>query len=161
MAERKRVLLRLDPEVYEGIARWAADDLRSSAVVLRADPELTRVAEVPVAQQQARPPLLLPPALAGAPLLMIGTANPGGPGDSQVRYGLYPTTGGPPVFEWADSAILGAAVADVAGAGHFALYTGSGPYARKLRQIDTDPAGQWRRRPAHAPTDDKVPERMA
>jgi hypothetical protein len=29
MAERKRVLLRLDPEVYEGIARWAADDLRS------------------------------------------------------------------------------------------------------------------------------------
>jgi len=29
MAERKRVLLRLDPEIYEGIARWAADDLRS------------------------------------------------------------------------------------------------------------------------------------
>jgi hypothetical protein len=29
MAERKRVLLRLDPDVYEGIARWAADDLRS------------------------------------------------------------------------------------------------------------------------------------
>jgi hypothetical protein len=29
MAERKHILLRLDPEVYEGIARWAADDLRS------------------------------------------------------------------------------------------------------------------------------------
>jgi hypothetical protein len=29
MADRKRLLLRLDAEVYEGIARWAADDLRS------------------------------------------------------------------------------------------------------------------------------------
>ena len=29
MAERKRLLLRLDPDVYERIARWAADDLRS------------------------------------------------------------------------------------------------------------------------------------
>jgi len=29
MAERKKVLLRLDPQVYEAIARWAADDLRS------------------------------------------------------------------------------------------------------------------------------------
>jgi hypothetical protein len=29
MTERKRLLLRLDPDVYERIARWAADDLRS------------------------------------------------------------------------------------------------------------------------------------
>ena len=29
MSERKRLLLRLDPEIYEAIARWAADDLRS------------------------------------------------------------------------------------------------------------------------------------
>jgi hypothetical protein len=29
MAERKKLLLRLDPEVYDAIARWAADDLRS------------------------------------------------------------------------------------------------------------------------------------
>jgi hypothetical protein len=29
MAERKKVLLRLDPDVYDAIARWAADDLRS------------------------------------------------------------------------------------------------------------------------------------
>jgi hypothetical protein len=29
MPDRKHVLLRLDPEIYEGIARWAADDLRS------------------------------------------------------------------------------------------------------------------------------------
>jgi hypothetical protein len=29
MTERKRILLRLDPDIYEAIARWAADDLRS------------------------------------------------------------------------------------------------------------------------------------
>lgn len=28
-AERKQVLLRLDPGVYEAVAKWAADDLRS------------------------------------------------------------------------------------------------------------------------------------
>jgi len=29
MPERKKLLLRLDPKVYEAVARWAADDLRS------------------------------------------------------------------------------------------------------------------------------------
>ena len=29
MAERKKLLLRLDPEVYAALTRWAADDLRS------------------------------------------------------------------------------------------------------------------------------------
>ncbi len=29
MAERKKLLLRLDPTVYDAIAKWAADDLRS------------------------------------------------------------------------------------------------------------------------------------
>ena len=29
MAERKRLLLRLDPAVHDAITRWAADDLRS------------------------------------------------------------------------------------------------------------------------------------
>ena len=28
--ERKAVLLRLDPEVHEALARWAADELRST-----------------------------------------------------------------------------------------------------------------------------------
>ncbi len=28
--ERKRLLLRLDPRVHDAIARWAADDLRST-----------------------------------------------------------------------------------------------------------------------------------
>lgn len=30
MAERKSLLLRLDPAVYDALARWAADDLRSA-----------------------------------------------------------------------------------------------------------------------------------
>ncbi|WP_155371894.1 hypothetical protein [Catellatospora vulcania] len=29
MPERKKLLLRLDPAVYDALARWAADDLRS------------------------------------------------------------------------------------------------------------------------------------
>lgn len=29
MPERKKLLLRLDPAVYDAVARWAADDLRS------------------------------------------------------------------------------------------------------------------------------------
>jgi hypothetical protein len=29
MAERKKLLLRLDPAVYDAVALWAADDLRS------------------------------------------------------------------------------------------------------------------------------------
>jgi hypothetical protein len=29
MVERKKVLLRLDPAVYDAVAKWAADDLRS------------------------------------------------------------------------------------------------------------------------------------
>ncbi|GAA5059441.1 type II toxin-antitoxin system antitoxin [Nocardia callitridis] len=29
MAERKKLLLRLDPSVHDAIAKWAADDLRS------------------------------------------------------------------------------------------------------------------------------------
>lgn len=29
MAERKAILLRLDPTVHDALARWAADDMRS------------------------------------------------------------------------------------------------------------------------------------
>jgi hypothetical protein len=29
MAERKAFLLRIDPELYETLSRWAADELRS------------------------------------------------------------------------------------------------------------------------------------
>ncbi|WP_312887010.1 hypothetical protein [Actinocrinis puniceicyclus] len=30
MAERKQILLRLDPAVHDALARWAADELRST-----------------------------------------------------------------------------------------------------------------------------------
>lgn len=30
MAQRKRFLLRIDPEVYEALAKWAGDELRSA-----------------------------------------------------------------------------------------------------------------------------------
>jgi hypothetical protein len=30
MAERKPILLRLDPAVYDALARWASDELRST-----------------------------------------------------------------------------------------------------------------------------------
>lgn len=30
MAERKNILLRLDPAVYEALAKWAGDELRST-----------------------------------------------------------------------------------------------------------------------------------
>jgi hypothetical protein len=30
MSERKGILLRLDPAVHDALARWAADDLRST-----------------------------------------------------------------------------------------------------------------------------------
>ncbi|TMQ98045.1 hypothetical protein ETD83_19510 [Actinomadura soli] len=30
MAERKKILLRLDPAVHDAIARWAGDELRST-----------------------------------------------------------------------------------------------------------------------------------
>ncbi len=30
MAERKKLLLRLDPAVHDALARWAGDDLRST-----------------------------------------------------------------------------------------------------------------------------------
>lgn len=29
MAQRKRFLLRIDPEVYDALAKWAGDELRS------------------------------------------------------------------------------------------------------------------------------------
>lgn len=29
MSERKQLLLRLDPAIYDAVARWASDDLRS------------------------------------------------------------------------------------------------------------------------------------
>jgi hypothetical protein len=50
MAERKKLLLRLDPAVHDAIARWAADDLRSvNAQIEYALRQALRVAGRPVA----------------------------------------------------------------------------------------------------------------
>ncbi|MDC0720622.1 serine/threonine-protein kinase [Nannocystis bainbridge] len=127
-------------------------DQRESVVVLRADPSLTRVAEVP-APGLAAAARILPPALGGEPLLLLGFENPGGIGDAFVRYAVHPAHAGPKLHEWLDSAVLGAAVADLDGDGRAELYTGSGPYARKLRQTALDPQGAWQTRPAHPSTD--------
>ena len=55
MAERKSVLLRLDPAVHDALARWAADELRSTNAqidyLLR-----TALAEAGRLPQDARPP---------------------------------------------------------------------------------------------------------
>jgi len=50
MAERKRLLLRLDPAVHDAITRWAADDLRSvNAQIEYALRQALRAAGRPVA----------------------------------------------------------------------------------------------------------------
>ncbi len=55
MAERKGVLLRLDPAVHDALARWAADELRSTNAqidyLLRA-----ALAEAGRLPRDARPP---------------------------------------------------------------------------------------------------------
>ena len=58
MAERKAILLRLDPAVHEAMQRWAADDLRS----LNAQIEFVMRQTL---QQQGRLRRAAPPA--GAP----------------------------------------------------------------------------------------------
>ncbi|MCP9962000.1 hypothetical protein LUX05_12580 [Streptomyces somaliensis] len=85
--ERKQVLLRLDPAVYEALARWASDELRSANsqiefLLRRALDEAGRLPSAPAPlPRRGRPPRRPPPedragkeggAAAGGP--------PGGPG---------------------------------------------------------------------------------
>ena len=57
MAERKRLLLRLDPAVHDAITRWAADDLRSvNAQIEYALRQALRTAGRPVAAPQEAVP---------------------------------------------------------------------------------------------------------
>jgi hypothetical protein len=54
MAERKKLLLRLDPAVHDAVARWAADDLRSvNAQIEYALRQALRAAGRPVASPPA------------------------------------------------------------------------------------------------------------
>ena len=61
-AERKPVLLRLDPAIHEALARWAADDLRSlnSQIELLLRESLKRVGRSPkdagALPKRGRPP---------------------------------------------------------------------------------------------------------
>ncbi|EPH07085.1 hypothetical protein HMPREF1531_00134 [Propionibacterium sp. oral taxon 192 str. F0372] len=49
MAERKQVLLRLDPAVHDAVARWARDDLRSvnAQIEMLLREELRRAGRLP------------------------------------------------------------------------------------------------------------------
>ena len=61
-AERKRLLLRLDPAVHAAIAKWAADELRSvnAQIELLLRDELRRAGRMPgdarEPQPRGRPP---------------------------------------------------------------------------------------------------------
>ena len=58
MAERKKLLLRLDPAVHDAIARWAADDLRSvNAQIEYALRQALRAAGRPVPGLDEAPPV--------------------------------------------------------------------------------------------------------
>ncbi|MFJ8072871.1 hypothetical protein ACIQ7Q_02710 [Streptomyces sp. NPDC096176] len=66
-SERKQVLLRLDPAVYEALARWAGDELRSTNaqiefILRRALSEAGRLpsATRPI-PRRGRPPKTPPP----------------------------------------------------------------------------------------------------
>lgn len=65
--ERKQVLLRLDPAVYEALARWASDELRSTNaqiefVLRRALSETGRLpGGVNPIPRRGRPPKTPPP----------------------------------------------------------------------------------------------------
>ncbi|MFJ6996405.1 hypothetical protein [Streptomyces sp. NPDC003090] len=65
--ERKQVLLRLDPAVYEALARWASDELRSANsqiefLLRRALAEAGRLPAGPAPlPRRGRPPKQAPP----------------------------------------------------------------------------------------------------
>jgi hypothetical protein len=58
VTERKKILLRLDPDVYEAIARWAADDLRSvnSQIEYALRRALSAAGRSPMAKRSPAPP---------------------------------------------------------------------------------------------------------
>ena len=62
MSERKGILLRLDPAVHDALAKWAADDLRSTNAQIefllrRALSEASRLpSQVKEMRRQGRPP---------------------------------------------------------------------------------------------------------
>ncbi|RKR88098.1 hypothetical protein BDK92_2404 [Micromonospora pisi] len=64
MAERKKLLLRLDPQVYDTIAKWAADDLRSVNAQIEYALRLALRSVGRQPRQPAQPDDAVPPAPA-------------------------------------------------------------------------------------------------
>lgn len=96
MTERKQVLLRLDPAVYDALARWASDELRSANAQIefllrRALGEAGRLpANAAPIPRRGRPPKTDREAPAADP-----SAGPG-PSDGEAEDGTPggPSTGG-------------------------------------------------------------------
>ena len=92
MAERKSMLLRLDPTVHDSLARWASDDRRSANAQIeyllrralgRRPPARSRPADAPPGA--ARHALLTPTRLIGpAPRHRRMTTEP--PQRYEIRY---------------------------------------------------------------------------
>ncbi|MFI8203325.1 hypothetical protein [Streptomyces sp. NPDC085937] len=95
--QRKQVLLRLDPAVYEALARWAGDELRSANAQIefllrRALAEAGRLpGEAGPLPRRGRPPAAGPPPGARPP--SGGSAPPGG-GSAPPGGGTTPPGGG-------------------------------------------------------------------
>lgn len=56
MAEKKRFLLRLDPDIYEALQRWAAEEWRSvnAHIEYLLREELKRAGRLPKGQKETR-----------------------------------------------------------------------------------------------------------
>jgi len=92
MASRKAFLLRIDPELWSALERWASDELRSvngqfEYLLARAARDAGRLGA-----RNARTPLRRPPGLAGESHRPSDSASPAGPGDSPNP----PDPGSPP-----------------------------------------------------------------
>ncbi|MGW5425921.1 hypothetical protein ACWET9_01675 [Streptomyces sp. NPDC004059] len=59
LPQRKQVLLRLDPSVYEALARWAGDELRSADAQIEF-PLCKALAEAGRLPRRGRPPVSEP-----------------------------------------------------------------------------------------------------
>jgi hypothetical protein len=79
MAERKPILLRLDPAVYDALAKWAADELRST------NAQIEMVLRRGLDEAGRLPPKLSPVRRPGRPRKAGDGGDPGGadtPGDA-------------------------------------------------------------------------------
>jgi hypothetical protein len=74
MAERKPILLRLDPAVYDALARWASDELRST------NAQIEMVLRRALAEVGRHPDRVAPMRRPGRPRKSGGSGNGDGAG---------------------------------------------------------------------------------